>query len=117
MLPVRQIAEPFLKNFVINSAVWRHATTLIKSVCCSAFSPFLEENLRLIAMLKFVTETPEVVEKRLTEALSEIKRAEEYDYIVVNDVLDEAVEDIAAIIASERLRLSRQYRLINEILG
>lgn len=63
------------------------------------------------------TETPEVVEKRLTEALSEIKRAEEYDYIVVNDVLDEAVEDIAAIIASERLRLSRQYRLINEILG
>ena len=63
------------------------------------------------------TETPEVVEKRLLEALSEIKRAEEYDYIVVNDVLDEAVEDIAAIIVSERLRLSRQYRLINEILG
>lgn len=63
------------------------------------------------------TEIPEVVEKRLLEALSEIKRAEEYDYIVVNDVLDEAVEDIAAIIVSERLRLSRQYRLINEILG
>ncbi|MBE6732776.1 MAG: guanylate kinase [Ruminococcaceae bacterium] len=63
------------------------------------------------------TETPEVVEKRLLEALSEIKRAEEYDYIVVNDLLDEAVQGIASIIVSERLRLSRQYGLINEILG
>ena len=63
------------------------------------------------------TETAELVEKRLTAALGEIKRAEEYDYIVVNDVLDEAVNDIASIVASEQLRLSRQQRLIKEILN
>lgn len=63
------------------------------------------------------TETAELVEKRLNAALYEIKRAEEYDYIVVNDVLDEAVSDVAAIITSEQLRTSRQQILINEILG
>lgn len=63
------------------------------------------------------TETADVVEKRLLAALDEIKRAEEYDYIVVNDVLDEAVNDVAAIIKSEQLRISRQRSLINEIIG
>lgn len=63
------------------------------------------------------TETAELVEKRLNSALGEIKRAKEYDYIVVNDVLEEAVNDVAAIIVSERLKLDRQYPLINEILG
>lgn len=63
------------------------------------------------------TETADLVEKRLTAALDEIKRAEEYDYIVVNDVLDEAVNDIASIITSEQLRTARQRNLINEIIG
>jgi len=63
------------------------------------------------------TETAELVEKRLAASLGEIARAEEYDYIVVNDVLEEAVNDVAAIICSERLRLCRQYPLINEILN
>ena len=63
------------------------------------------------------TETADLVEKRLTAALDEIKRAEEYDYIVVNDVLEEAVNDIASIITSEQLRTARQRNLINEIIG
>jgi len=63
------------------------------------------------------TETADIVEKRLNAALDEIKRAVEYDYIVVNDVLDEAVSDIASIITSEQLRVSRQQKLINEIIG
>ena len=46
-----------------------------------------------------------------------VELAEEYDYIVVNDVLDEAVSDIASIITSEQLRVSRQQILIKEILG
>ena len=40
------------------------------------------------------TDSEEVIEKRLQEALSEIERAPEYDYIVVNDELQNAVNDI-----------------------
>ena len=53
------------------------------------------------------TETEDVIEKRLTAAKDEISRANEYDYIVVNDVLLEAVEDIATIIKAERMKFNR----------
>jgi len=63
------------------------------------------------------TETADLVEKRLNSALSEIRRAEEYDYIVVNDDLEKAVKDVATVIGSEKLRLSCQRPLIDKILG
>ncbi len=53
------------------------------------------------------TETDEVIEKRLAAAKGEIQRANEYDYIVINDVLSEAVEDIATIIKAERMKSDR----------
>lgn len=53
------------------------------------------------------TETEDIIEKRLTAAKEEIARANEYDYIVVNDVLLEAVEDIATIIKAERMKSNR----------
>ncbi len=62
------------------------------------------------------TESEELVEKRLSAALGEIARATEYDYIVINDVIDEAVDDVLSIILSERLRLDRQKQIINEVL-
>ncbi len=62
------------------------------------------------------TETEELVNKRMTSALSEIARAKEYDYIVVNDVIDDAVCDVASIIRGERLRTERQKEIINEVL-
>ncbi len=62
------------------------------------------------------TETEEVINKRLNEALGEIKRAKEYDYIVVNDDLSTAVEDIIAIIKGSKFCLKRQINLIDEVL-
>lgn len=53
------------------------------------------------------TETDEVIEKRLAAAKGEMQRANEYDYIVVNDVLSEAVEDIATVIKAERMKSDR----------
>ena len=63
------------------------------------------------------TEKAEVIEKRLGEALSEISRAAEYDYIVVNDVLDDAVNDAVAIIKTDRMRTDRNIHLINDVLS
>ena len=53
------------------------------------------------------TESEEVVKARLDQSVEEIGRAAEYDYIVTNDVLSDAVNDIYGIIRSERLRTSR----------
>lgn len=44
----------------------------------------------------------EVIARRLARARQEIENYREYGYILVNDVLDRAVEEMAAIVAAER---------------
>ena len=63
------------------------------------------------------TESDELVQKRLNEALNEISRASEYDYIVVNDDLSEAVDDFVSIIKSERNKTNKNIYLVNEVLS
>ena len=63
------------------------------------------------------TESREIVEKRINEALGEIARATEYDYIVVNDDLNEAVQDILCVIYCEKLTEKNNEYLINQVLG
>jgi guanylate kinase len=46
----------------------------------------------------------EVIRRRLARARLEIENYREYDYILVNDILDRAVEEMAAIVAAERMR-------------
>ena len=62
------------------------------------------------------TETEEVIEKRMEIAISEIARAVEYDYIVVNEDRDKAVEDLISVITNSRLILNRQKHIIDEVL-
>jgi guanylate kinase len=62
------------------------------------------------------TETEDVINARMKSALDEIARASEYDYIVVNDDLSEAVNDLITVIRSQRLLLERQKNIINEVL-
>lgn len=63
------------------------------------------------------TETEDIINCRISAALNEIKRASEYDYIVVNDNLRKAVDDCIAIIYSDRLKTERQSELISRVLG
>ena len=46
----------------------------------------------------------EIIARRLARARLEIENCREYGYILVNDVLDRAVEEMAAIVAAERIR-------------
>lgn len=62
------------------------------------------------------TDAPEVIAKRMKAALDEIAEAKNYDYIVVNDDLNEAVEDFITVIKSDRLNIKRQKYLIDEVL-
>lgn len=62
------------------------------------------------------TDSEQVVEKRLNAALGEIEKAALYDYIVVNDDILVAAQDIAHIILSNRLETKRQKQIINEVL-
>ncbi|MBQ3547072.1 MAG: guanylate kinase [Clostridia bacterium] len=63
------------------------------------------------------TETQDLIDKRMKEALNEIARATEFDYIVVNDDIQTAVDDIIEVISSSRLTLKRQKNLIDGVLS
>jgi len=47
------------------------------------------------------------IEKRLKVAVAEIKRYREYDYVIVNQVFDNAFEELASIITANRARTER----------
>lgn len=71
----------------------------------------LEERLR-----NRESETEDSLKSRLSIARDEIARSEEYNYIVVNDVVDEAVNDIASIIKAELLTSARMNSKVKEVL-
>jgi|SRR5215469_10666813 len=51
-------------------------------------------------------DSPEVIHRRLDTAGQEIENYDKYDYILVNDRLEEATDELRAIVLSERLRRS-----------
>lgn len=53
------------------------------------------------------TEKPEVVQRRLSAAKYELTLAPEFDYIVVNNTVEQAVSDVLAIMQAETCRSSR----------
>ncbi len=61
------------------------------------------------------TETTETLNKRINQAHNEMKEAYEYDYAVVNDVLEDAVKNIRLILKTERLRTNKMKFKIDEL--
>ena len=51
------------------------------------------------------TETPEKIEKRLSKAVDEIKFIGEYDYMVINNDLETAVDNVRSIMKAEASRI------------
>lgn len=63
------------------------------------------------------TETEGQITKRLSCAVSEINRLPSYDYIVVNDDVSTAVNDLIAIISAEKCRVTRNRNLPNRFIS
>ena len=61
------------------------------------------------------TETEEVIEQRLARAVEESKGIENYDYLVVNDDLDECVENVHQMIQSAGWKMSRRETDVEEL--
>lgn len=65
-------------------------------------------------------DSPENVKKRMATAATEAAHWQEYDYVVINQDLDECVEAVRAILTAERLKRLRQIGLqtfVNQMLS
>jgi guanylate kinase len=67
------------------------------------------------------TDSAEVIAKRMAVAREDISHALEFDYLVVNDVFDEAIADLLAIARAQRLLMlgqsQRQSLLLSSLLA
>lgn len=72
----------------------------------------LEERLRARN-----TEDEETINHRLVIAREEMKKAPEYDYVVVNDTVENAVSGIETIINSEKLKTARNKKFLSEVIN
>lgn len=63
------------------------------------------------------SDSPEEIERRLRKAREEMKVFQEYDYVIINDVLERAVSRLCAIIVAERCRSFRLDSGFREALG
>ena len=61
------------------------------------------------------TETAEVIHQRLARAAQEAEGVDEYDYLLVNDQLEDAVDRLHNIIQSEHFAMRRNLGFIHEI--
>lgn len=60
------------------------------------------------------TESMEVVEERLNAATEEFEQINEYDYVIINDVLEKAAEELGSIFTAEKCKIANNEKFIKE---
>lgn len=63
------------------------------------------------------TDSIEVIDARMQRAANEISHWDGYDYVLVNDDVDQCFDCVKTILAAERLKRSRQTGLIGFVRG
>lgn len=116
--PVKEVQEAIRngEDIILDIDVQGHEKILgvitdypeLVSSCASIFlvppsRTILEQRLRGRG-----TDSLEAIEKRLKNAIGEMKRWEEYDYVVMNDVAEKAADSVQAVIESVHVRVGTQ---------
>ena len=65
--------------------------------------PVLEQRLRGRG-----TDSEESIAKRMASAREEITHVDEFDFVIVNEVMDEAIKDLISVVRAPRLGIARQ---------
>jgi guanylate kinase len=85
---------------VILEIDWQGARQVRESMpeCVSVFilPPSIEELERRLRERR--TDSPEVIERRLRDALSDMSHWDEFDYVIINDDLGHAIRDLEAVL-------------------
>lgn len=61
------------------------------------------------------TEEPSVIEKRMKRALEESEDMNQYEYIVINDDLDQCVKDVNSIIVAKGCMIEENIEFMNQM--
>ncbi|MBF0558816.1 MAG: guanylate kinase [Nitrospirae bacterium] len=54
-----------------------------------------------------MSDTDEVIRIRLRNAVQEIREYKSYDYVIINDIIDDALQELLSIVLADRIRQGR----------
>jgi len=83
-----------------------------EAVMIFVLPPSIEELERRIT--RRGTDSPEAIKNRLDFSYAEFRHVDKYEYVVVNDDLDTAVEEVKTIIAAERMKYTRNPSILDK---
>ena len=86
-----------------------------EAVCIFIIPPSLEELSRRLR--KRNTDSEDVIAQRLAKAREECRECMKYDYLVVNDNVMSAAQQILSILEAESCRVSKRIQLAQSIIG
>ncbi len=113
--PRQKVEEAFEQGRdVLFDVDWQGAQQIVEALRCDVVTVFLlppsgaalQERLRTRAQ-----DPEEVIRRRMAGAAGEIAHWAEYQYVVINDVVEEALADIRAILRAEHLKRERRQGL------
>lgn len=112
-IPKKQVREALASGKDVIMRIDVQGAATIRNLVPEAVFIFLTASSEeeLIHRLKTrKTETPEGLKRRIATAQEEMKRLDEFDYVVVNrdNHLDETVKTIAAIITAEKCKVKQR---------
>lgn len=104
---------------VILEIDWQGAQQIRKAVP-DAVSIFIlppSEDILLQRLRSRGQDTEEVIQRRILQAAYEVSHSPEYDYLIVNDDFDTALNNLITIILAARLRRSKQKNLHEKLMA
>ena len=113
--PRERVEEAFEKGHdVLFDVDWQGAQQIVEALRCDVVTIFLlpPSGRALAERLRRRAQDPEeVIRRRMAGAAGEIAHWAEYQYVVINDVLEEALADIRSILRAEHLKRERRQGL------
>lgn len=62
-------------------------------------------------------DNPEIIARRLAAVRDEVSHLSEFDYVIINDKLEDALKDLISIIHAERLKVMHQMRKHHDLIA
>ena len=105
---------------IVGDVDWQGAQQLVKRIPDDLVSVFVlppSRDALAVRLRSRAQDSPTVVAARMAKSAEEMDHWSEYDYIIINNDIDESVAQARAILIAERLRRSRQTGLADLVGG
>ena len=96
---------------IVGDVDWQGAQQLVKRIPDDLVSVFVlppSRDALAVRLRSRAQDSPTVVAARMAKSAEEMRHWSEYDYVIVNNDIDESVAQARAILIAERLRRTRQ---------